>query len=182
MLILASKSPRRKELLALITPTFKVIPSSFDERLLDSSLNPKDLAIEESKMKAYTLFSKYPEDEILSCDTIVILNGEVLEKPRDEEDAIRMLQLEQGNKQIVLSAYTYISKSREISRTVSTEVYFNGLSEEQIKEYVKLHKPLDKAGAYGIQDNYPLIKKIAGSYYNVMGLPVEDLKKRVFTR
>ncbi len=182
MLILASKSPRRKELFALIAPNFKVIPSSFDERVLDSSLNPKDLAIEESKMKAYTLFSKYPNDEVLSCDTIVILNGKALEKPIDEEDAIRMLKEEQGKKQIVLSAYTYISKEREISRTVSTEVYFHSLSEEKIKEYVRLHKPLDKAGAYGIQDDYPLIERIVGSYYNVMGLPVEDLKKRVFTR
>lgn len=182
MLILASKSPRRKELLSLITPEFKVIPSSFDERILDSSFNPKDLAIEESKMKAYSLFSRYPNDEILSCDTIVILNGKALEKPLDEADAIRMLKEEQGKKQIVLSAYTYISKEKEISHTVSTEVYFNVLSEEQIREYVKIHKPFDKAGAYGIQDDYPLIEKIVGSYYNVMGLPVEDLKKRVFTR
>ncbi len=182
MLILASKSPRRKELLQSIVSSFKVIPAEIDERLLDASLKAKDLAIEESKLKAYTLFSKYPNDEILSCDTIVVLDGHVLEKPSDEIDAINMLSFESGKKQIVLSAYTFISKEKEISRTVSTEVYFNKLSKKQIEEYVRHFHPLDKAGAYGIQDDYPLIEKIVGSYSNVMGLPIEDLKKRVFKR
>lgn len=182
MLILASKSPRRKELLQKIVSSFEVIPAEIDERLLDPSLKAKDLAVEESKLKAYALFSKHPEDEILSCDTIVVLDGRVLEKPKDEHDAMKMLSLESGKKQIVLSAYTFISKKKEISRTVSTEVYFKKLSEGEIEEYVRRFRPLDKAGAYGIQDDYPLIEKIIGSYSNVMGLPIEDLKKRVFKR
>ena len=96
MLILASKSPRRKELLKKIVPSFAIIPADIDERLLDPSLKAKDLALEESKLKAYAIFSLHPDDEILSCDTIVILNGKVLEKPVDKDDAIRMLELESG--------------------------------------------------------------------------------------
>ena len=180
MLILASKSPRRKELLQSIVSSFMVMPAEIDERLLDSSFKAKDLATEESKWKAYSLFSKYPNDEILSCDTIVVLNGKALEKPKDEKDAMRMLAFESGKRQIVLSAYTFVSREKEISRTVSTEVYFNHLTERQIEEYVRRFHPLDKAGAYGIQDDYPLIEKIVGSYSNVMGLPLEDLKKHVF--
>lgn len=177
MLILASASPRRKELLKKLCKTFTVIPANVDERLLD--LPPKDLAYEESKMKAYAIASLFPEDEVLSCDTIVVLDGEILGKPKDEEDAFRMLKKQSGKKQIVLSAYTYVYKFVEISRTVATAVYFNELSDELIRDYIEKKKPLDKAGAYGIQDGYPLIHHIEGSYDNVMGLPTEDIAKHV---
>ena len=173
MLILASASPRRKELLKKVAPSFLVIPSHYDERSLH--LSAEALPLEESKMKAYEVFSRYPEEEVLSCDTIVVLHGQVLEKPKDEKEAIRMLLMEQGKTQTVLSGYTYIRKGKEISRTVATKVHFNPLSEAQIKEYVLTKKPLDKAGAYGIQDGFPLISYIEGSYDNVMGLPTEDL-------
>lgn len=173
MLILASASPRRKELLKKVAPSFLVIPSNYDERSLH--LSAEALAKEESKMKAYEVFSRYPNEEILSCDTIVVLHGQVLGKPKDEQEAIRMLLAEQGQTQTVLSGYTYIRKGKEISRTVATKVHFNHLSEAQIKEYVLTKKPLDKAGAYGIQDDFPLISYIEGSYDNVMGLPTEDL-------
>lgn len=180
MLILASKSPRRKELLSLIVPSFLIIPAEIDERLLDSFMSPKDLAMEESKLKAYKIFASHPDDEVLSCDTTVVLNNVALGKPKDKEDAIRMLLSEQGKKQIVLSAYTYISEEKQITRTVSTEVYFHELTKEQIEEYVTRFKPFDKAGSYGIQDDYPLIKKIVGSFNNVKGLPTEDLIAHVF--
>ncbi len=178
MFILASASPRRKELLHKLLPEFSIIVPDIDERILH--LDPKDLASEESKHKAYAIYSKYPRDEVLSCDTIVVLDGEVLGKPKDEEEAKAMLRLESGKKQIVLSGYTYIGEGREITRTVATEVYFNELSEELIEDYVAKKKPLDKAGAYGIQDGYPLIKRIEGSYDNVMGLPTEDIAAHVF--
>ena len=90
-----------------------------------------------------------------------------------------MLEKESGRRQIVLSGYTYIGKGREISRTVATEVYFNKLSLEQIKDYVTRFTPFDKAGSYGIQDGFPLIEKIVGSYDNVMGLPTEDIKAHI---
>lgn len=173
MLILASASPRRKELLKKIAPSFLVIPSRYDERSLH--IKACDLPLEESKMKAYDVYSRYPGEEILSCDTVVVLHGRVLGKPKDEGEAIRMLLEEQGQTQTVLSGYTYLREGKEISRTVATKVRFNPLSEAAIREYVSMKKPLDKAGAYGIQDGFPLVSYIEGSYDNVMGLPTEDL-------
>lgn len=173
MLILASTSPRRRELLKKLASSFLVVPPEVDERILD--LPPEALALEESKMKAYAVFSSHPQDEVLSCDTIVVLKGKALGKPKDEEDAFRMLSMESGNKQIVLSGYTYLGRGVEVSRTVRTEVYFNALSEEEIRRYIQEKRPLDKAGAYGIQDECGLIERIVGSYDNVMGLPTEDI-------
>ena len=91
-----------------------------------------------------------------------------------------MLSSQSGHKEIVLSAYTFISPAKEISRTVATEVYFHRLSPKQIEKYVDEFQPFDKAGAYGIQDDFPLIERIEGSFDNVMGLPTEDLQKHVF--
>ena len=177
MFILASSSPRRKQLLTKVIKEFSIVVPDVDERLLN--LPASDLAAEESKMKAYAVYASHPNDEILACDTIVVLDGEVLGKPTDEEDAVRMLKMQSGKKQVVLSGYTYIGKGMEITRTVATEVRFNVLSEELIRDYVAKKKPLDKAGAYGIQDGYPLVERIVGSYDNVMGLPTEDLLKHL---
>lgn len=182
MLILASASPRRHELLKLLVPSFDIVVPKIDERLLDDVMNPKDLSAEESRLKAYAIFSTHPNDEVLSCDTIVVLNGKALEKPKDYEDAFRMLKEESGKTQVVLSSYTYISSKKEITRTVASTITFNELSDSQIEEYIKNFRPFDKAGSYGIQDDFPLIKEIKGSYYNVMGLPIEDLKSHVFKR
>jgi MAF protein len=182
MLILASASPRRKELLKKIAPSFTVIVPDVDERMIDSSVDPKDLPAEESRLKAYAIHALYPNDSVLACDTIVILNGEILGKPHTDEEAKAMLRLESGKKQIVLSGYTFIAPNKEITRSVSTAVYFNALSEEEIDAYVKKYHPLDKAGAYGIQDEVGLINHIEGSYDNVMGLPTEDIAWHVFAR
>jgi septum formation protein len=179
MLILASSSPRRQELLKKLCKSFTIIVPDVDERLLDAAMDPKDLPAEESRLKAYAIHALYPNDEVLACDTIVILKGEVLGKPKDEEDAIRMLEKEQGERQIVLSGYTYISPKREITRTVVSTVYFNSLTPQAIAAYVKTYRPLGKAGAYGIQDEAGLINHIEGSYDNVMGLPVEDIAHHV---
>lgn len=179
MLILASASPRRKELLKKITKDFVVIPADVDEASLTAEVLPKDLPAEESRLKAYFIHAQYPDDEVLACDTIVILGGEVLGKPKDEEEAVRMLLKESGKKQIVLSGYTYITRMREITRSVASTVYFNTLSEDQIRSYIKKYHPLDKAGAYGVQDDAGLIKAIDGSYDNVMGLPTEDINEHL---
>ena len=179
MFILASGSPRRKELLAKIIPEFTIIVPNVDESLLH--IPAKDLPAEESKAKAYAIAATHPNDEVLSCDTIVVLDGEALGKPKDEMDAMAMLRNESGRKQIVLSGYTYIGFGHEITRTVATEVYFNQLSDELIAQYVKEKRPLDKAGAYGIQDGYPLIDRIVGSFDNVMGLPTEDIAAHILT-
>ena len=180
MFILASGSPRRKELLSKLIKDFRVIVPDIDESLLH--VEAKDLPAEESKAKAYAISASFPDDEVLSCDTVVVLNGVALGKPKDIEDAKRMLREQSGQKQVVLSGYTYIGKGKEITRTVATEVYFNKLSEELIERYIQEKMPLDKAGAYGIQDGYPLIERIEGSFDNVMGLPTEDIAKHVFNR
>ncbi|MBQ4255831.1 MAG: septum formation protein Maf [Bacilli bacterium] len=177
MFILASGSPRRKELLHKIVDDFEVVVPDIDES--HHPLDPKDLPKELSKEKAYAIYRRFPNDEILACDTIVILDHEVLGKPKSPQNAIEMLEKESGRRQIVLSGYTYIGKGKEISRTVATEVYFNKLSLEQIKDYVTRFAPFDKAGSYGIQDDFPLIEKIVGSYDNVMGLPTEDIKAHI---
>lgn len=182
MLILASSSPRRKQLLKKLANDFIIVSPNIDERMIDSTFSPSRLSLEESKLKAYAVKSLYPNDEVLSCDTIVVLNGNVLEKPLDEDDAFRMLKEESGKKQIVLSSYTYLGKEKEISRTCRSYVYFNELNDEKIKEYIRIYKPLDKAGAYGIQDEAGLIHHIEGSYDNIMGLPTEDLAIHVFNK
>ncbi len=180
MFILASSSPRRRELLKKLVNEFIAISPDIDERMLDAFFSPSALSKEESRLKAYAVKAEHPNDEVLAADTIVILDGEALEKPMDVNDAIRMLKKERGKKQVVLTSYTYLGKGKEISRTVKSYVYFNNLSDEEIETYVKEFRPLDKAGAYGIQDNFPLIEKIEGSFDNIKGLPTEDLAKYVF--
>mgnify|MGYP000777406818 CR=1 FL=1 len=180
MLILASSSPRRKELLQLITKDFVVDAPHVEEK--DLQVSPEQTPLQESKMKAYAALQAHQHDEILACDTVVILSNRVLGKPKDREAAINMLLAQSGKKQVVVSGYTYIGKGREITRSVATAVYFNKLTREQIEEYVDRFRPFDKAGAYGIQDDYPLIERIEGSYYNVMGLPVEDIKAHIFSQ
>lgn len=178
MLILASQSPRRKELLRLITTDFTVIPANIDEDVVVKV--PSDLAKELSKLKAYEIFKNYPNDTILACDTIVIIDDKVLGKPKNREDARRMLKLLSGRRHHVISGFTYLSKEVEINRNVMTEVYFNNLSDETIENYIDSGSPFDKAGGYGIQDeSFNLVSHIVGSYYNVMGLPVEELKKYI---
>ena len=179
MLILASQSPRRKELIKKIVKEFTVIPANIDESELH--IPACDLPAELSKEKAYAVFAKYPNDEVLSCDTIVILDNKVLGKPKSEDDARAMLKALSGRKHVVISGYTYISKDKEITRTVRTYVYFNKLSDKTIEEYIKTGSPMDKAGAYGIQDDeFGLVNHIEGSYDNVVGFPVEDIKQHCF--
>ncbi len=179
-MILASNSPRRKTLLKeILDEDFLIIPSKVDESLL--STTPANTAKELSKLKAYDVFKDYPNDRVLSADTVVIFKGEIFGKPKDEKDAKMMLKKLSGNSHVVISAYTFLSKEVEITRSVKTIVYFNKLSDELIDEYVKSKAPLDKAGAYGIQDNknFPLVDRIEGSLSNVIGLPIEDIKSHL---
>lgn len=179
MLILASESPRRRELIKKITKDFTVIPSNVDESVLH--IAPHDLPGELSKLKAYSVFSKYPNDTVLSCDTVVILGNELMGKPHTTEQAREMLKKLSGKKHVVVSGYTFINKNVEITRSVKTYVYFNELSDELIESYIKSGSPMDKAGAYGIQDTeFNLVNHIEGSFDNVMGLPVEDIKAHCF--
>lgn len=179
MIILASQSPRRKELLRKITADFTVIPSNVDESIIH--VPACDLPGELSKMKAYDIFQKYPNDKVLACDTIVIIDNKVLGKPHSKEEAFAMLKSLSGRKHVVISGYTLLSKDKEITRTVRTYVYFNNLSDDLINKYIETGSPMDKAGAYGIQDKeFNLVNHIEGSFDNVMGLPTEDIKSHWF--
>ena len=179
MIILASESPRRRELIKKITKEFTVIPANIDESVLH--IPACDLPGELSKLKAYDVFAKYPNDKVLACDTVVIIDGQILGKPHSKEQAKEMLQKLSGRKHVVISGYTIISKEKEVTRTVRTYVYFNELSDELIDRYIASGSPMDKAGAYGIQDQeFDLVNHIEGSFDNVIGLPTEDIKAHWF--
>ena len=179
MIILASESPRRRELIKKITKEFTVIPANIDESVLH--IPACDLPGELSKLKAYDVFAKYPNDKVLACDTVVIIDGQILGKPHSKEEAKNMLQKLSGRKHVVISGYTIISKEKEVTRTVRTYVYFNKLSDELIEKYIASGSPMDKAGAYGIQDEeFHLVDHIEGSMDNVVGLPTEDIKAHWF--
>ena len=179
MIILASESPRRRELIKKITQEFSVIPANIDESILH--VPACDLPGELSKMKAYDVFQKHPDDKVLACDTVVIIDGQILGKPHSKEQASEMLHKLSGRKHVVISGYTIISKEKEVTRTVRTYVYFNKLSDELIERYIASGSPMDKAGAYGIQDEeYHLVDHIEGSMDNVVGLPTEDIKAHWF--
>ena len=179
MIILASESPRRKELIKKITKEFTVIPANIDESVLH--IPACDLPGELSKLKAYDVFAKYPNDKVLACDTVVIIDGQILGKPHSKEEAKNMLKKLSGRKHVVISGYTIISKEKEVTRTVRTYVYFNKLSDELIDAYIATGSPMDKAGAYGIQDQeFDLVNHIEGSFDNVIGLPTEDIKAHWF--
>ena len=179
MIILASESPRRRELIKKITKEFTVIPANIDESVLH--IPACDLPGELSKLKAYDVFAKYPNDKVLACDTVVIIDGQILGKPHSKEEASKMLHQLSGRKHVVISGYTIISKEKEVTRTVRTYVYFNKLSDELIDRYIASGSPMDKAGAYGIQDKqFDLVSHIEGSFDNVIGLPTEDIKQHWF--
>ncbi|OQA77887.1 MAG: Septum formation protein Maf [Tenericutes bacterium ADurb.Bin239] len=178
MFILASKSPRRQELLKLIIKDFIIIVPNIDENIPISI--PSDTAKIISKFKAYHILAQYPNATVLSCDTIVIIDGELLGKPKDAADARRMLSKLSGRKHHVISGFTLVGPGFEVNKNVVTEVFFNELHPEFIEAYIKSGSPFDKAGAYGIQDEeFNLVREIKGSYYNVMGLPVEELRKYI---
>lgn len=178
MIILASSSPRRQQLLKKITSDFKICVSDIDEN--EPFLGSDTLSYDLAKLKAYEVFKNYPNDIIIACDTIVIFNNKVFGKPHSVIEAKEMLQSLSDNTHIVLTSYTIISRQFEISRTEKSLVTFNRLSPKLIDEYVASGSPMDKAGAYGCQDEkFNLIKDIKGSFDNVMGFPTESIKREL---
>ena len=174
--ILGSGSPRRKELLAGLGIDFRVeVMKGIEETY------PADLAVEEiplylSQLKAHA-YQPQPGDMIITADTVVILHGKVIGKPKDEADAKHMLAQLSGNVHTVVTGVTVSTQDRVESFSCSSKVEFAPLTAEEIDYYVKKYRPFDKAGSYGIQEwiGYMGIKGISGSFYNVMGLPVQRL-------
>ena len=173
--ILASSSPRRKELLQLICSNFRVIPPECDEKLPANI--PTDEAAEYlSDLKCRYIADIYDNSVVIGCDTMVICNGAIFGKPSSEEDARRMLRALSGRQHTVVSGVTIGYQKKFLSFSVRTGVTFRELSDTDIDIYCRSGEPLDKAGAYGIQGlGSLLVKKIDGEFYNVVGLPVSDI-------
>ena len=171
MLILGSQSPRRKELLGLLRLPFEVRVADIDETM-DNRLSVEDGVAALSRRKAEAI-SRTPEDIVIAADTIVVLDGKILGKPRDEADALGMLQSLSGRTHQVMTGFTVCRGDRFVSHTEITDVTFRTLSEKDIAAYLATGDYRDKAGAYGIQNGAALfVEKLCGDYFNVVGLPV----------
>ena len=181
--ILASASPRRKELLAELIDNFDIIPSLADENV-EGDFTPETLvkALAELKAKEVALRPENAGKMVIGSDTVVAFDGEVLGKPKDEADAFRMLKTLSGKAHAVYTGVCFACQGengyRADVRAEKTDVYFNNLTDEWIAEYIRGGSPMDKAGAYGIQDG-GLVQKIEGSYTNVVGFPLELVRKMI---
>lgn len=170
-LILASQSPRRKELLRLIGLPFVVRVADIDESM-DPAADPAAEVARVSRKKAEAV-SRQPEDVVIAADTIVVLGGKVLGKPVDEAHAEAMLTALSGKDHQVMTGLTVMKGSRALTHTEITDIHFRDLSQKEIRRYVATKDPLDKAGSYGIQGGAAIfVQWLKGDYYNVMGLPV----------
>ena len=170
-LILASQSPRRKELMGLFRIPFSVQAADIDETM-DPALPPYDEVARVSRLKAEATPHK-DDDVVIAADTIVVCNGSVLGKPKDEADAFRMLKLLSGSDHQVMTGLAVLRGSHAAVCTEVTDVHFRALTDREILAYIRTGEPMDKAGSYGIQGGGALfVERLAGDYYNVMGLPV----------
>ena len=178
MFILASASPRRKELFKQIVDEFKIDPSDFDESAF-SSYPPLEATRKIAFGKGEKIAQKYPNDVVISADTIVVLNNELIGKPKDKEDARNILRKLSGKKHEVITSYCVFQGKCLIQNEVISYVIFNELADELIDAYIATGSPLDKAGAYGVQDNknFPLVKEVIGSLDNVIGFPVKEIRE-----
>jgi septum formation protein len=176
-IILASTSPRRKELLEKIGLRFQVDPSDFSENLRQD-LTPEELVKSISIGKVKHIAFKYPNAIIIAADTIGVLNNRIIGKPHTAVEAVKMLQSLSGRIHRVITGLTVLDTftGKMLTRTVETQVHIKELSPQEIQNYVQSGEPLDKAGAYAIQGLGALIvEKIEGDYYNVVGLPLKTL-------
>lgn len=175
-IILFSKSPRRQELLKLMGYDFEVITKEVDESYPEELL-PEQVAQYISEKKAHAFDNEIDKEFLITADTIVAINGEILGKPSDAADAFRMLKLLSGKVHQVYTGVSILHQHKLLSFTDKTDVEIKELSDDEINHYINQYKPYDKAGAYGIQEWFGLVavKAIRGSYSNVMGLPTEKL-------
>lgn len=175
-IILASSSPRRKELLKTIVDEFKIIPSNIDESY-PSFLDPIKVSLYISDLKAKDIYNKYPNAIVIGCDTTIVLDNKVIGKPKDKIDAKNMLKSFSNKMHIVVSGVTIYSDNKKYEINSINKVYFKDLSEKEIDEYLEYDEYKDKAGSYAIQGlASKFIYKIDGEYESIVGLPIKDLK------
>ncbi len=177
-LILASGSPRRRELMSQVGLDFTVVTSDADENIKE--MEPEDYVRELSAIKAQSVLEQYADKEdsviVIGADTIVYHKGEILTKPEDEEDAFRILKSLEGEIHQVYTGVTICSAHKNVSFYEKTDVWVYDMTDEEIRDYINTGEPMDKAGAYGIQGKFAAyIKGIEGDYNNVVGLPVARL-------
>lgn len=179
MLILASKSPRRRELLDLAGLEYICIPSDADENVPEDLVPaqvPEYLAVK----KADAVLAAHPEDMVLGSDTLVVCDGQIMGKPENEQDAFRMLRQLSGKAHQVYTGVAILSAGKRDSFTTVTDVEFYPLTDEEIWAYIHTGEPMDKAGAYGIQGKGSLlVKGIRGDYFTVVGLPVAEVARHL---
>lgn len=179
-LILASASPRRRELLSLITESFEIIPAKGEE-ILDKSLPPEKQVMALAKQKSEEVSALHPQSTVIGADTMVFCEGIALGKPKGEQDAEKMLNLLSGKTHTVITAVSIAKAGKsQVLFAEQTRVEFYPLTKQEITHYINSGEPMDKAGAYGIQGKGALlIKGIQGDYYNVMGLPAARLYREL---
>lgn len=178
-IILASKSPRRRELFRKITPMFKAISVDVDESAVNT-LNIPQTAVSIARMKADAAAALYPDACVVGCDTVVELDGRLLGKPRSKDEARAMLKGLSGRAHTVHTGVCILHGGRQRQFAQSSTVVFYPLSDGEIERYISTDEPYDKAGGYGIQDlGALLVARIDGDYFNVMGLPVARLYREL---
>ena len=172
MLILASQSPRRRELLTMLGVDFTVITADIDETM-DPALLPEQEVARVCAAKAAAVGTSHPDDLILAADTIVVLDNRVLGKPHSPEEAAQMLRALSGRTHRVMTGFCLYRNGQADTHVEITAVTFRTLSEEEIQAYIATGSPMDKAGAYGIQEQAGIfVRSVEGDYYNVIGLPI----------
>lgn len=180
MIILASNSPRRKELLSIITKKFLVVPALIEETI-DSDISLFEYPQYLAQKKAKHVFENgHSNDIVIGCDTGVFANNMMLGKPKNCDDARRMLKMLSGKKHKVITGCCIISKDKEVTFSQVSEVEFYPLTDSEIESYINTGEPYDKAGSYGIQGKGAIfVKQICGDYFNIVGLPVALLNRRL---
>lgn len=172
-MILASASPRRKEILENFGFSFKTIVKNIDETSDKTRAEEKILEIAEKKARATAI--DFPDENIVGADTVVVVDGKILGKPKDEKEAFSMLKSLSGRSHEVITAFSFININKNISYSdyEITKVYFKNLTDDEINWYINTKEPMDKAGAYGIQGKGAFfVEKIEGDFFSVMGFPL----------
>lgn len=180
--LLASKSPRRRELLKMLDISFEIAEAVEVDETYPADMPPRQVPLYLSALKAKAYSEHIHDNElIITADTIVINDGKILGKPRDTAQASAMLQAMAGHSHTVVTGVSLTSASKQVSFDVTTEVLFAPLTDDEIDYYINNYKPLDKAGAYGIQEwiGAVAVSGIKGSFYNVMGLPIHQLYRKL---
>lgn len=178
-IILASASPRRKELLESLKLNFSIIPAEITEEL-STDLSPEENVMNLAKLKAKDIALRYPDHLVIGSDTIVVYDNKILGKPFDNKDAFRMLNLLSGKTHDVITGVSLYHNNQDETFYCKTQVTFYPLSDTEIIQYISTGEPMDKAGAYAIQgDAAKFIKSINGDYYSVIGLPIAEIYQRL---